>query len=138
MGLSNKLSFEAGSWNPGLHGLSCSPVVPPGLSACKCGPIQCTSHHRAHLVLQPPPCHATSLPWLPMSIPLTSLDECLFLTPWVLNFYTVQCSGICGFFFLICYYPSFCCVKRQSVSTYASILAGSLFVSSNTFNLHFG
>ena len=25
------------SQNPGLHGLSCFPVVPPGLSACKCG-----------------------------------------------------------------------------------------------------
>ena len=33
-------SFEAlfpQCWNPGLHGLSCYPVVPPGLSAQKCG-----------------------------------------------------------------------------------------------------
>ena len=59
VGLSKKLSCEAGSfsccltstgfysqrleasyspcWNPGLHGLSRSPVVPPSLPTCKCG-----------------------------------------------------------------------------------------------------
>ena len=36
-------------------------------------------------------------------------------------------------FFLICYYPSFCCVKRQSVSTYASLLAKSLIFKEATF-----
>ena len=65
--LSNKLSCEAASfscglnplqvffyqrfrgfislhWNPGLHGLSCSPVIPPGSSACKiCGTACSTS-----------------------------------------------------------------------------------------------
>ena len=31
-------------WNPGLHGLSCSPVVPPGLSVLECGTTQSTNH----------------------------------------------------------------------------------------------
>ena len=33
------------SWNPGLYCLSHSSVVPPGLSACKCG-ITCSASHR--------------------------------------------------------------------------------------------
>ena len=38
-------------WNPWLHGLSHSPVVPPSLSACKCGTAVFTSHHLICLVL---------------------------------------------------------------------------------------
>ena len=36
--------FISPHWNPGLCILSCSPVVPPGLSACKCGIAQPASH----------------------------------------------------------------------------------------------
>ena len=82
MGLSNALSSEAGSlscccnphrflqpevlrlyfpcWNPDLCDLSCSPVVPPGSSASKCGTTW------------------SSLPWLPNSAPPTCLGECFF------------------------------------------------------------
>ena len=51
--------------------LACSlfhlPVVSPGLSMCKCGTTWSTSHCLTWLVLQPPPCHASSLPQLPVS-----------------------------------------------------------------------
>ena len=94
MGLSNELSCEAGSFfcchnfprcfqsevlrlislrlNPGLCGLSGSPVVPPGLSACKCGTTWSASHRLARL--SPP--GESSPPWLPVSAPPTGLDEC--------------------------------------------------------------
>ena len=36
--------FISQHWNPGLHSLSHSPVVPPSLSACVCGMAQSTSH----------------------------------------------------------------------------------------------
>ena len=63
-------------WNPWLLGQSCSPVVPPGLSAHKCETAQSTSHH---LACPSPP--AAALPRvlssrLPVSDPFTSLDEC--------------------------------------------------------------
>ena len=90
--LSNKLSCEAGSfschckphrfsqsevwgfisllWSPGLHGLSCSPVVPPSLSVSKCGTdwsthhdlTQSRSHCLVHPVLQLPSCQESSPP----------------------------------------------------------------------------
>ena len=56
------------SWNPGLHGLSHSPVVPPGLSACNVGPPS----------LPAPSCHESSLLQLPVSVPPALLDECFF------------------------------------------------------------
>ena len=53
-------------WNSGLQGLSCSPVVPPSLSAHECETARSTSHSLAtrpfHLAA-----HLT---------PPTSLDEC--------------------------------------------------------------
>ena len=70
--------FTSLCWNSELRGLSHSLVVPPGLSACKCGTSQSASCHLAH------PCpSATALPWvlstqLPISTPPTSLDECYF------------------------------------------------------------
>ena len=71
------------------------------------------------LVLQLLPCHKSSPPYCP------SLDECLFFKKE--DFHTVQFYGSSGYFlFLICCCSSFGFVKRQSVSTYASILAGNL------------
>ena len=89
MGLSNKLSCEAGSfshclnphrifqsevlglisllWSPGLRGLSCFPVVPVYLHANAGLP------HLPATVL-PQVLHA----WLPISAPPTHLDECFF------------------------------------------------------------
>ena len=48
------------------------------------------------------------------------------LSPWLLDFHVVQFSVSSGcFLFLNCFCASFGCVRRRSVSTYASILARS-------------
>ena len=52
-------------------------------------------------VLQPLPCHESSPPQLPISTPSTGLDECFFLTPWLLDFHTVQLSGSSGYFLFL-------------------------------------
>ena len=94
-----------------MYSLSHSPVVPSGLSACKCGITLSTSHCLALPVLQPPPCYTFSLPtcpsrfncmrmWdcpvcqpsprplcqpLPISAPPTGLDECFFFNSLVVR-----------------------------------------------------
>ena len=71
-------------WNPGLCGLSCSPVVPPGLSSHKCGTAWSASHCLATCPLwrgSPPP------PLLPVWMNISSL------TPWLSELHTVQFSG---------------------------------------------
>ena len=78
-----------------------------------------------HWVRQPLPCCESSLPQLPISAPPTGLDNVSSLSPWLLDFHTVQFSVSSGcFLFLSCCCPSFGCARRHSVSTYASILAG--------------
>ena len=85
-------------WIPGLHGLSCSPVVPPGLSTCKCGTSQSASHCLPHLTwsascgLVTHPLHPgfLSLPLFPVRINVSSL------TPWLSYFHTVWFSGTSG------------------------------------------
>ena len=79
-----------------------------------------------HWVRQPPPCSESSLPWLPPSAPPTGLDECFFFISLVvgLPYSSIFCQFSC-FLFLNCCCPSFGCSRRYSVSTYASILAGS-------------
>ena len=48
------------------------------------------------------------------------------LFPWLSDFHTVRFSVSSAYFlFLNCCCPSFGCARRHSVSTYASILAGS-------------
>ena len=118
-------------WNPGLCDLSRSTVVPPSLSACKCGTTWPSSHHLAHPVLQGLPCCKSSLSWLPVSTPPTSLNECFFFNSLVVGL--PYSSGILSviFCFQICCCPSLGCARRHSVSTYASILAGSQNLSSN-------
>ena len=49
-------------WHPVLHSLSHSPDFTSSLSACECGTACSTSHGLAYPVLQPPPCHKSSLP----------------------------------------------------------------------------
>ena len=77
-------------------------------------------------VRQPPPfCESSppcclSLPLLPVWMNVSCLS------PWLLDFHTVLFSVSFGcFLFLNCCCPSFGCARRHSVSTYASILAGS-------------
>ena len=103
------------------------PSCSSGLSAQKCGttrsaasasPTQSSSHGLAMCSLHP---GCLSLALLPIWMNVSSL------TPWLSGFHTVWFSGSSGFFvfFLICCCPSFGCVRKQSVSIYAPILAGS-------------
>ena len=45
--------FISPHWDPGLHGLSRSPVVPPGLSARECGTTRSSIRHLATSSLHP-------------------------------------------------------------------------------------
>ena len=132
----------------GLWGLFLSHFVPLGLSARECATIRSASHqphgvrqlvpcwpavalpapfHNSppYWVLQPLPCHESSLPGcvsppvLPVCMNVSSLTFRLS------DFPTVWFSVSSGcFLFLNCCCPSFGCARRHSVSTYASILAG--------------
>ena len=84
-------------WNPGLCGLSCSPVVPPSLSAHGCGTAPTPSHHLAH-----PSSPAAALlqvfsTQLPISASPTSLDRCFFSNSLVVR---LPCSLITWNFWL--------------------------------------
>ena len=76
--------FISPCWNPELHGLSCSPVVPPGLSVHKCGSTWSSSHHLAMHPLCP---SCLSLPLLPVWMNVSSL------TPWLSDFHADQFAG---------------------------------------------
>ena len=77
----------------------------------------------------------SSPPRLPVSTPPTGLVECFFFISLVvgLPFSSIFCQF--WLFFLNCCCPSFGCVRERSVSTYASILAGSPPIS--PFNVLF-
>ena len=68
-----------------MLGLPHSPVVPPSLFARKCGTTRSASHCLIHLFFQPLPCHTSSLPWPPVSVPPTGLDECFFFNSLVVG-----------------------------------------------------
>ena len=85
-------------WNPGLRSLSHSPVVPPNLSARKCATA---THHLSWLVLQPLPCHASSLSHCPYPPLLLVWMYVSSLTPWLLDFHAVQFSGSSAFKFAV-------------------------------------
>ena len=111
-------------WNFGLQGLS--PCLPAAASPASCSFAHPTPQSPASL--GPP---AAALPrvlsaQLPVSAPPTGLDECFFFISLVvrLPYSTIFCQ--LWFLFLNCCCPSFGCGRRHSVSTYASILAGSL------------
>ena len=72
----------------------------------------------------PPPCSKSSPPQLPISALPTSLDVSS-LSPWLSDFRTARFSVSSGCFLFLNCDPSFGCARRHSVSTYASILAGS-------------
>ena len=81
------------SWNSGLHGLFCSPVVPPSLSTHECGTtrstIRCFAGSASPCLAHPGP-PATISPQflsarLPVSAPPTGLDECVFFNSLVVG-----------------------------------------------------
>ena len=77
-------------------------------------------------VCQPLPCHESSPPCCPSPPLLLVWMNVSSLSPWLSDFHAVRFSVSSGcFLFLNCCCPSFGCARRHSVSTYASILAGS-------------
>ena len=119
--------------NPRLCGLSCSLVVPPGLSTCECGTTWSTSPC-AHSsppytssptsVLQLPPCHASSLPWLHFSAHPACLNECSSLTPWLLDFHTVRFLGSSGYFLFFKLLLSFFWLCKEAKCIYQCLHLG--------------
>ena len=110
-------------WNRWLHCVSHSqlflPVICMQVWDCPVHqPPPCPPH-------QPPPCHR-SFPPQPISTTPTSLNECFFFNSLVVG---LPCSSIFWkfwlFFCLNWLFPSFVCTRRQSISTYPSILARS-------------
>ena len=91
-------SFISPCWNPQLHSLSHSPVVPPGLSTHKCGTAWSTSCNLALVQSLAtsslfPVC--PSLPLLPVWMQISSLTPCLS------DFHTVWYSGSSGYFLFL-------------------------------------
>ena len=102
----------------------CTNVGPPGLPATTLwGLLAAAWPAQFHnppprWVHQPPPCHKSCLPRLPVSAPTNGLDECFFFISLVVDFHTVRFSVSSGcFLFLNCCCLSFGCVRRHSVST---------------------
>ena len=121
--------FQSVVW--GFSSLSCSPGVAQSVSH----PLHSSQFICAwmwdHRVRQPPFHLESSLPSC-ISLPLLPVRmNVSSLTPWLLDFHTVQFSVSSGcFLFLNCCCPSFYSARRHSVSTYASIVArspGTLF-----------
>ena len=84
-------------WNSGLHSLSHSPLVPPGLSAHDCG--QWKVHNPLpRWIHQPPPCRESSLP---ISAPPTIWMNVSSLTPWLSDSPTVRFSVNSGCFLFL-------------------------------------
>ena len=90
---------------------------------------------RDHLLHQPPPnwipqqlpCPESSPPSCPSPLLLPVWINVSSLTPWLSDFHTVWFSVSSGcFLFLNCCCPFFGCVRRHSVSPYASVLAQGL------------
>ena len=75
--------FISPHWNPGLCGLSRSPVIPPGYVHTNAGS---PSHRLTCLVFQWLPCPASSPPRLPVSTAPTGLDECFFFNSLIVRF----------------------------------------------------
>ena len=77
--------FSFWPWNPGLCGLSHSPVVPPGLSAQVCG----ISRSPGTALLRVLSARCPTSPLLPVCMNVS-------LTLWLLDFHTVQFSDSSG------------------------------------------
>ena len=113
MGLSNKLSCEAGSFSHcyNTHRFLQSEVLRfyfPALEPWVVLSVLLPSCYTQficrqiwdHWVLRLPPCHVSSPLWLPVSAPPPSLNEYFFLNPWLSDFHTIQFSDSSGYFFV--------------------------------------
>ena len=100
-----------------MRGLFHFPFVPPGLSVLRMnvGPLSPPAATLSPVLSAPLPSPPLLLVWVSVSS----------LTPWLLDFHTVRFSVSSDCFLLLNCCPSFGCARRHSVSTYASILAGS-------------
>ena len=75
-------------------------------------------------------------PWLPVSTPPASLDECFFFNSLIvrLPYSSMFCIAVLVVFcFQICC-PSFTCARKQNLSAYTSILARSVCLFLITFS----
>ena len=93
--------FISQCWKSGLHGLSHSPVVPPGLSA---------------LVLQPPPCRESSPPTAVSTPPASRSASSL--TPWLAYLHRVCFFGSSGCFLFLNLLLSFFCLCKETQCIY--------------------
>ena len=100
-------------WNSGLRGLSCSPVIPPGLSACKCGTTWSASHCLTLPILQ-----------LPLSALLSVWMNVSSSTPWLSDFHTVQFSGSSGCFLFLNLLLSFFWLCKEAKCIYLRLHLG--------------
>ena len=112
--------FISLQWNPGLHSLSRTPIVPPSLSTYECGTTWSASHHLGAGARPPHP-------RLPVSTHPTRLDECFFFNSMVVG---LPYSSIFWQFWLVFVFKSVVVLLygfrgKWNLSTYASILAGN-------------
>ena len=106
-----------------MHALFHFPEFPPSLSTHECGTIRSASHWLACLVHSPTGCSlycsCPSLSLLPVWMNVSSLTPSIQFN---------SLPGLVVFCFYIGCCPSFGCARKQSISTYASILARSLLL----------
>ena len=125
-----------------MHGLLRSSAVPPGLSMREYGAVESASHYLVGSAscslacpipqsTTSPGLPATTLPrvlsaWLPVFASPTGPDECFFFIYLVVRLpYSLIFCQFWLFFVFKLLLSFFCCARRHSESTYASILAGS-------------
>ena len=112
--------FISLGWKPGLWGLSCSPVVPPGLSACKCGATHYASHHLARSTS----CHFAASPLHPSPPLLLVWMNVSSLTPWLSDFHTVWFSVSSGCFLFLNLLLSFFWLCKEARCIYLHLHLG--------------
>ena len=96
-------------WNPGLCGLSHSPVVPPSLSTHKCGPPSLPAATLLHIL--------SALASLSLSLLLVWM-KVSSLTPWLSDFHTIGFSGRCGYFLFLNWLLSFFWLCEEAKNIY--------------------
>ena len=116
-------SFFTLLWNPGLHSLSWSPVVSPGLSACKCTTTCSVSHCFARSTsrcLAASPLHP-SCPSPPFLLVWMNVST---LTPWFSDLHTVRFSGSSGYFLFLNLFLSFFWLCKEAKCIYLCLHLG--------------